>query len=94
MNEREKRIAALIEDEDFGVRAESAASIEEIVQLFAERSVEITEDEINAILVGVGDELDETGLEAVSGGGAKLKAWWSHYKQYWKGVWAGITEKL
>ena len=68
MNEKQAKIAELIENEEFNKKAEGAASTEALVALFAEYGVEVTEEEINDLVASAGAELDESSLEDVSGG--------------------------
>ena len=68
MNEKQAKIAELIENEEFNKKAEGATSTEELVALFAEYGVEVTEEEISSFAARAGAELDESNLEDVSGG--------------------------
>ena len=77
MNEKAIAIIALLENEAIGEKIKNAGSIEEVVEIFTENSIQVTADELKGIMVPLndalsGDELDEAALEAVAGG----VNWW------------------
>lgn len=64
-------IQTLMENKDFSEKLALTETTEEVIDVFAEYGVTITEDELEAALASVksnGNELDEAALENVSGG--------------------------
>lgn len=71
--DRNEKLVALFENEQFKVAAEAVTSAEELQKLFAEHGLEVTLDEINDLCakVTVGaevGELHEVDLDSVAGG--------------------------
>jgi len=72
MNEKLIKITELIQNEEFNARADSTSSPEELLALFAQYGVELTEEELRGFAAPAG-ELDEASLETVSGGWSSIK---------------------
>lgn len=81
-----EKMQELMENQEFAAKVRSAKTAEEMVKIFAEYNVQITEDELReqceqtvAILREQGymdgDELTESGLELVSGGADGFSMW-------------------
>lgn len=81
-----EKMQELMENQEFAAKVRSAKTAEEMVKIFAEYNVQITEDELReqceqtvAILREQGymdgDELTESGLELVSGGADGFGMW-------------------
>jgi len=72
MNENFDKIAALLEDTDFATAALSAESAEAVQKMFADKGVELSVTELEAVGNMLSDtaegELDENDLEQVAGG--------------------------
>lgn len=64
-------IKSLMENKEFSEKLALTETTKEVIDVFAEYGVTITEDELEAALASVksnGNELDEAALENVSGG--------------------------
>ena len=64
-------IQTLMENKEFSEKLALTETTEEVIDVFAEYGVTITEEELEAALASVksnGNELDEAALENVSGG--------------------------
>lgn len=60
-----KEMELLIEKEEFRARVEKAESLKEVMDIFKENGVEVSEDELKAF---AGEELSDEELDNVAGG--------------------------
>ena len=70
----------LLNNEAFLAKLAGAQNIGEVKDLFAEKGVTVTEDELLDSILPSGDELDEESLESVAGGapvGSIFSGWLS-----------------
>ena len=62
-------LETLMQNEEFSARMESCGTVEEAAAILREYGLEVTTDELLAVLSAeTGDELDESDLEQVAGG--------------------------
>ena len=77
--EIEEKLSVLLKDPDFCSALGATESSAEIIKILSGYGIEITEEELNEILssvpLGKNDELEESVLEEVSGGGIISSLW-------------------
>jgi hypothetical protein len=97
MNENKQKIVKLLDNKEFDKKAQETQSLEDLIRLFEEYGVSLTASETEELKehFAPNTELDETALESVAGGRKyNYNPWsWKNFKDYIRGVWAGLTEK-
>ena len=76
MNELDKKLCELFQNEEFKAECENIQSVEELQKLFAAHGVDMTIEQVTELCVAVGrrvaqeenGELDEEALDEVTGG--------------------------